>query len=50
LLAAGRSVRVIVRDPGKSAVWSSRGCDVAVAEGTDAARWRGPLPASKARS
>jgi len=36
LLAAGQSVRVVVRDPGKSEVWSSRGCEVAVAESTDA--------------
>jgi uncharacterized protein YbjT (DUF2867 family) len=37
LLAAGRSVRVVVRDPGKGGVWSSRGCDVAIAESTDTA-------------
>ncbi|MEA2771686.1 MAG: hypothetical protein QOD93_4648 [Acetobacteraceae bacterium] len=37
LLAAGRSVRVVVRDPGKAGVWSSRGCDVAIAETSDAA-------------
>ncbi len=36
LVAAGRSVRVVVRDPGKSGVWSSRGCDIAVAESSDA--------------
>jgi uncharacterized protein YbjT (DUF2867 family) len=37
LLAAGRSVRVVVRDPGKAESWSSRGCDIAVAESTDGA-------------
>jgi uncharacterized protein YbjT (DUF2867 family) len=35
LRAAGRSVRVVVRDPGKGRVWSSQGCDVAVAESAD---------------
>jgi uncharacterized protein YbjT (DUF2867 family) len=37
LLAAGRSVRVVVRDPGKAESWSSRGCDIAIAESTDGA-------------
>ena len=37
LLRAGRSVRVVVRDPGKAAAWSSLGCEIAVAEISDAA-------------
>jgi uncharacterized protein YbjT (DUF2867 family) len=36
LLAAGRAVRVVVRDPGKGAVWSSLGCETAVAESNNA--------------
>jgi uncharacterized protein YbjT (DUF2867 family) len=32
LLSAGHSVRAVVRDPGKAAVWRARGCDVAVAD------------------
>jgi uncharacterized protein YbjT (DUF2867 family) len=35
LRAAGRSVRDIVRNPGKGGVWSSQGYDVAVAESAD---------------
>jgi len=37
LLAAGRSVRVVVRDIKKAVEWSSRGCDVAVADINNAA-------------
>jgi uncharacterized protein YbjT (DUF2867 family) len=36
LLAAGQSVRAVVRDAGKSAAWASRGCEVAVADVNDA--------------
>ena len=32
LLTAGQSVRVVIRDTRKAITWSSRGCDVAVAE------------------
>ena len=37
LLAAGRSVRAVVRDAGKARAWADRGCEVAVADMTDAA-------------
>jgi uncharacterized protein YbjT (DUF2867 family) len=37
LMAAGRQVRAVVRDPGKGAVWGGRGCDVAVADLADPA-------------
>ena len=32
LLAAGQSVRAVVRDPAKGAVWAGRGCEIAHAE------------------
>jgi uncharacterized protein YbjT (DUF2867 family) len=35
LRAAGRSVRIVVRNPAKGDVWSSQGYDVAIAESTD---------------
>lgn len=35
-LAAGMDVRAVLRDPGKAAHWAARGCDVAVADMTDA--------------
>jgi uncharacterized protein YbjT (DUF2867 family) len=34
LLAAGQSVRVVVRDPGKAGVWSQHGCEVAAGNST----------------
>ena len=37
LLAAGEQVRAVLRDQGKAATWVARGCEVAVAEMTDAA-------------
>jgi uncharacterized protein YbjT (DUF2867 family) len=37
LLSAGHSVRAVVRDPDKAAVWRGRGCDVAVADMNDVA-------------
>ena len=37
LLSAGHSVRAVVRDPAKGAVWQGRGCDVAVADMNDVA-------------
>jgi uncharacterized protein YbjT (DUF2867 family) len=36
LLAAGHGVRAIVRDANKGRVWTERGCDVALADMTDA--------------
>jgi uncharacterized protein YbjT (DUF2867 family) len=36
LLAAGKQVRAIVRDPIKAAAWKERGCELAVAEVNDA--------------
>ena len=36
LLAAGRSVRAVVRDIGKGNVWAERGCEVVTADITDA--------------
>ena len=35
LMAAGRQVRAVVRDPRKGAGWESRGCGVAVADVAD---------------
>jgi uncharacterized protein YbjT (DUF2867 family) len=32
LLAAGRTVRAVVRDAGKGATWAAKGCEVAVAD------------------
>jgi uncharacterized protein YbjT (DUF2867 family) len=37
LLAAGKSVRAVVRDPQKGAAWAERGCAIALAEMSDAA-------------
>ena len=37
LLAAGKSVRVVVRDRAKGEEWSRRGCEIAVADSGDAA-------------
>ena len=37
LLAAGEQVRAVLRDRGKAVAWAARGCEVAVAEMTDAA-------------
>ncbi|KVM88358.1 NmrA family NAD(P)-binding protein [Burkholderia stagnalis] len=37
LLAAGRDVRAVVRDPAKGAQWAQQGCDVAIAQMDDAA-------------
>ena len=37
LLAAGKAVRVVVRDRGKGEAWSRRGCEIAVADSGDAA-------------
>jgi uncharacterized protein YbjT (DUF2867 family) len=37
LLAAGRSVRAVVRDIGKGNVWAERGCEVVTADITDRA-------------
>jgi len=37
LLAAGRSVRAVVRDTAKGRAWAERGCEVAVADIRDAA-------------
>lgn len=36
LLAAGLPVRAVVRDPAKAAIWTGRGCDLAVATMDDA--------------
>jgi uncharacterized protein YbjT (DUF2867 family) len=36
LLAAGRAVRVVVRDPGKGVAWLSLGCETVVAESNSA--------------
>ncbi len=36
LLASGGAVRAVLRDPARGAGWAARGCDVAVAEMTDA--------------
>jgi NAD(P)H dehydrogenase (quinone) len=38
LLAAGCGVRAVVRDEAKGALWKARGCEVAVADLTDAGR------------
>lgn len=43
LLASGQSVRAIVRDADKGAVWAERGAEVAVAEGNDAAALQAAL-------
>jgi uncharacterized protein YbjT (DUF2867 family) len=37
LLAAGQPVRAVLRDAAKARAWADRGCDVALAEMTDAA-------------
>ncbi len=37
LLRAGRSVRVVVRDPAKGRLWAERGAEIAVADMTDLA-------------
>ena len=37
LLAAGQSVRAVMRDIGKGDFWAERGCEVAIADITDAA-------------
>ncbi len=37
LLAAGRPVRAVVRDATKGAVWTARGCEIALADMNDAA-------------
>jgi NAD(P)H dehydrogenase (quinone) len=37
LLAAGRPIRAVVRDGRKSDAWAERGCEVAIADITDAA-------------
>jgi NAD(P)H dehydrogenase (quinone) len=37
LLQAGHAIRAVVRDPAKGAVWADLGCDVAVADMSDAA-------------
>jgi uncharacterized protein YbjT (DUF2867 family) len=37
LLAAGQSVRAVVRDPAKGSAWAERGCDLAFADIGDAA-------------
>jgi uncharacterized protein YbjT (DUF2867 family) len=37
LLAAGKSVRIVVRDRAKGEEWSQRGCEIAVADSGDAA-------------
>jgi uncharacterized protein YbjT (DUF2867 family) len=37
LLAAGKNVRAVVRDPTKGAAWARQGCEVAVAEMNDEA-------------
>lgn len=36
LLAAGRNVRAVARDPSRANAWRERGCDVALAEMSDA--------------
>jgi NAD(P)H dehydrogenase (quinone) len=38
LLAAGRPIRAVVRDGRKGDAWAERGCEVAIADITDAAR------------
>src|SRR6478752_1142242 len=38
LLAAGCNVRALVRDEAKGAPWKARGCEVAIADLTDAGR------------
>ena len=35
LLAAGLPVRAVARDPGKAAIWTARGCELAVADMAD---------------
>lgn len=37
LLQAGRPVRAVLRNPANAAAWAARGCDVAIADMTDAA-------------
>lgn len=37
LLNAGQAVRAVVRDTGKGEIWRQRGCDVALADSSDAA-------------
>src|SRR5260221_12664319 len=37
LLAAGRPIRAVVRDGRKGDAWAERGCEVAIADMTDAA-------------
>src|SRR5437868_14805330 len=37
LLAAGRPIRAVVRDGRKGDAWAERGCEVAIADITDAA-------------
>lgn len=37
LLAAGRPVRAIMRDEAKASPWAAKGCEIAIAEMTDAA-------------
>ena len=36
LLSAGKPVRAVLRDPGKAKAWADRGCDIALAEMSDA--------------
>src|SRR5215469_13644522 len=36
LLTQGTNVRAIARDPGKAAKWAERGCEVAIADVSDA--------------
>jgi uncharacterized protein YbjT (DUF2867 family) len=36
LLGAGKPIRAVVRNPANGAIWASRGCEVAIAEMTDA--------------
>jgi NAD(P)H dehydrogenase (quinone) len=36
LMAQGENVRAVVRDAGKAASWVERGCDLAIAEMSDA--------------
>jgi uncharacterized protein YbjT (DUF2867 family) len=37
LVAAGQPVRAVLRDAGKAAAWAAQGCDIALADVTDAA-------------
>lgn len=37
LLQAGRPVRAVLRNPAHAAAWAARGCDIAIADMTDAA-------------